>query len=159
MKAKIFLFLSIMMLICAPFNMVAQKRNAPAPWKKEFKEFKIRYLAQEIELRDDQKSLFVPLYTQMMEEKDEIMKVPISMQRRLDKMENASDEDYRKASEAMSNARIKENEIDQRYEEKFKQFLTPKQMYKLKEGERKFRDKLVEMQPRNKQKSKKRSKK
>jgi Spy/CpxP family protein refolding chaperone len=148
-----------MMLICAPFNMAAQKRNAPAPWKKEFKEFKIRYLAQEIELRDDQKSLFVPLYTQMMEEKDEVMKVPISMQRRLDKMENASDEDYRKASEAMSNARIKENEIDQRYEEKFKQFLTPKQMYKLKEGERKFRDKLVEMQPRNKQKSKKRSKK
>lgn len=143
------------MLICAPLNMNAQKRNAPAPWKKEFKEFKIRYLAQEIELRDDQKSLFVPLYTQMMEEKDEVMKVPISMQRRLDKMENASDEDYRRASEAMSNARIKENEIDQRYEEKFKQFLTPKQMYKLKEGERKFRDKLVEMQPRKKHKDKK----
>ena len=47
-----------------------QRKKSRAEMKKEFKEFKVKSIAQEVDLQDDQQKQFFELYEQMSDEKD-----------------------------------------------------------------------------------------
>lgn len=114
-------------------------------WK-ELQEFKIKFLAQEIDLKDDQKERFAELYNEMTQKRMDCFKETRSLEKKIkDLKDNASDEDYKAVSEAMDKARTQDAEIERQYDEKFSEFLTSKQLYKLKQAEGKFRDKMAEM--------------
>lgn len=122
---------------------------------KEIQEFKIRFIAQEIELQDDQKQRFTELYTEMSDKRHECMRSAWRMERKLKKMENPTEADYQAATEAISKAKAEDAQIEKTYSEKFAQILTPKQMFKMKEAEEKFRQKMEEMRRKGKNKDKK----
>lgn len=114
-------------------------------WK-ELQEFKIKFLAQEIDLKDDQKERFAELYNEMTQKRMDCFKETRSLEKKIkDLKDKASDEDYKAVSEAMDKARTQDAEIERQYDEKFSEFLTSKQLYKLKQAEGKFRDKMAEM--------------
>lgn len=112
----------------------------------EVREFKMNYLAKEMELTEAQKEKFMPLYEEMTQKKDECFRHARELDRKLKKEgSEATEEDYQKATEAMHKANQDFAEIEKEYNEKFSEFLSQKQLYKMKEAEFSFRDRLEEM--------------
>lgn len=142
---KIIVFTLIALVL--PFTVSAQRRGEV---NKELQEFKIKFLAQEMELTADQQPKFVEVYTRMTNEKKRIFKNAIELQKRVKRDKKASSADYQRATEAMSKAKIQEGKIDERYDNEFRKFLSPKQIYKMKEGEKKFRAKMKELRRQHK---------
>lgn len=144
--------LLIVLCICSMAAMGQGKKcHKPTPaQEREFREFKMKYLAQEIELREDQRERFFELYDKMMAEKRQIMcKVP-EMERQLKERNNVSDEEYDKFQEVLNESRTKDLEIDKKYDAEFSKFLSKKQLFKFKQAEAHFRDKMREMRKSNK---------
>lgn len=115
---------------------------------KEIKEFKLRYLAQELELPEDECQEFFVLYSQEMDERHKVWDPVMSLQRKA-REGKATDEEYEQLSEAMNAAKSADAEIEARYDARYKKILTPKQIYKLKEAEETFREKMREMKSKN----------
>lgn len=112
---------------------------------KEVQEFKMKYLAQEMDLKEDQQEEFFKLYEEMAKEKRDVYKNAEQMEKKLKDSPDATEEDYQSVTEAINKANAENAEIEKRYEEKFSQFLTSKQIYKMKEAEKSFRNRIQEM--------------
>ena len=111
----------------------------------EIQEFKMKYLAQEMELKDDQKEKFFKLYDEMSCKRFEVMKPAWELERKLKKNSSATEQQYQEAAEAMAKAKDQCAAIEKEYNEKFSQFLSQKQIFKMKEAEDEFRKKMQEM--------------
>lgn len=112
---------------------------------REVQEFKMKYLAQEMELSELQKKKFFELYEEMCASKKECFQEAVVMDRRIKKDKNASEADYQQVSNAFNEANANWAKIQKEYDEKFSQFLSQKQIYKMKEAEANFRAKFEEM--------------
>lgn len=112
---------------------------------KEVQDFKLKFLAQEMELREDQQKKFFELYNQMSDEKGKLFRETKNLEKKLTDSKDASDSEYEAVSKAITAAKEKDAEIEKKYDEKFSQFLSAKQVFKMKEAEGKFRDKMREM--------------
>lgn len=111
----------------------------------EVQDFKMKYLAQEMQLKEDQKEQFFKLYDEMCRKRFEVMKPAWTLEKNLKKKSSPSEEEYQEAAEAMSNAKEKSAAIEKEYGEKFAKFLSQKQIFKMKEAEEEFRKKMQEM--------------
>lgn len=112
---------------------------------KELREFKVKFIAQEIDLKDDQKARFIELYNEECDKRVEAMREAWKMERELKNNKNATEADYQAVTDAMNKAKAKDAEIEKFYDEKFAQFLSQKQIFKMKEAENEFRKKMAEM--------------
>lgn len=119
-----------------------KKANSGENWRKEMHDFKLRFLAQEMKLREDQQKQFITVYTQMTEEKEANMNQVRRAMVRVKKLDNPTDADYTAAIDEMIRGHEQDLAIEKKYEERFKTFLSPKQIFSMKEAERKFREKL-----------------
>ena len=133
MKLKYILITLLALLVITPAYADKHKKCDREKWRKDMREFKLRFLAQEMELRDDQ------------QEKEALMKRTCQAVEKIEKLDSPTEADYKAGSEALLRAREQEVAIDRKYDEKFRTFLSAKQIFKMKEAERKFRDKLNEM--------------
>lgn len=122
----------------------APKKNKEE-MRKEFREFKMKFIAQEIELKDDQEKKFFELYGQMMKERSELFEQTRAMERKIKKADSVSDEEYAQMSKAITEAKEKDAAIEKKYDAQFATVLSSKQIYKLKAAEEKFRRKLDQM--------------
>lgn len=134
MKRKL-LFLLFAVLFAVPS--FAQKKDKEEK-KKEMLEFKIEFLAKEMELRDDQKKQFKEIYTQMESERRAIFKKIKQAEKSIKGNKNATEADYDRASKEIAAARNQMTQIENKYEAKFASFLSKKQIFKMKEAETKF---------------------
>ncbi|MCM1153110.1 MAG: hypothetical protein NC328_05605 [Muribaculum sp.] len=141
MRKFILLFLILLGSVTVGY---AQKSNHGKNHGKEVLEFKLKYLAQEMDLNEDQQPKFFEFYTRMNNEKFALFKELRQLERKI-KDGKATEAEYEAYSKASANAKIKIAEIDKSYEAKFSQFLSAKQLYKLKEAEETFRKKMREM--------------
>jgi len=123
--------------------------------RREVHEFKLKFLAQEMELKEDQQKKFFDLYNQMTDEKLKVYKETKALEKKIADSANASDAEYDEVSKAITAAKEKDADIDKRYDEKFRQFLSSKQIFKMKAAEEKFRQKMHEMRHNKKRKGKK----
>ncbi|MCH5238596.1 MAG: hypothetical protein J1F38_00060 [Muribaculaceae bacterium] len=142
---KILSFLLILSLGCA-FTFSQEDEHAKREKMfREVREFKMKYLAQEMDLSDSQKKEFFELYENMNKSKQECYHEAMELNRKIKHDKNASDEDYQKATEALDKANAQWSEIEKGYNEKFAEFLSAKQIYKMREAENSFKAKLDEM--------------
>lgn len=128
------------------FQALAQPKRDPGPdpkMMKEITEYKMKFLAQEMDLKEDQKEKFVELYQKMSEERMQNFRRMRQLEDSL--KENASEEDYKKASEGIADLKLADARIEKEYDAKFAKFLSQKQIYKMKEAEEKFRRKMHDM--------------
>ena len=130
------------------------ERKSREEMRKEIDEFKRKFIAQEIELRDDQKKEFMDLYVQMDNERKKVFEQAKAAERNLKKNKSATDADYEAVSKLITEAKEKEAEIEKKYDVKFSKFLTCKQVYKIKSAEEKFRIKMQEMWHKKRQEKK-----
>lgn len=144
--------LLIISVICVVVPMFAQPAPGNRKMDREFKEFKIRYLSQEMELNESQRQRFNEVYSQMMDEKKKVMDQAFALKKKLKSTSNPTEADYKAVSEAFSNAQVKNAEIDARYEKVFSKFLSAKQIYQMQEAEHKFRDTLAKMKKNHRKK-------
>lgn len=117
---------------------------------KEIQEFKLKYLAQEIELKEDQREPFFQLYDEMTQKRWKVMNAARKAEKAVKQNKDATEADYQAASNAMTKARAEDAAIEKEYDAKFAKFLTQKQIYKLKQAEDSFRKKMDEMRHKHK---------
>lgn len=139
--------LLIIVLVVGSLSGMAQgPKKPPTPeQEREFREFKMKYLAQEMELKEDQSERFFELYEKMWNEKKQVRKRIPELEKKIREGKDVTDEDYDRFQDAINESRSKEIEIDKRYDAEFSKFLTKKQLYKFKDAECRFRDKMREM--------------
>lgn len=145
---KLFLLLSLL-IVSAGVCFAQNKGGKPdAKMFKEIQEYKVKFLCQEMELKDDQISKFTELYDKMNEEK----RLNFESMRRLEKKlkSDATEAEYKEVSEKISECKLKDAQIDKEYDAKFAKFLSQKQIYKMKTAEEKFRRKMHEMRHKKK---------
>lgn len=141
---KIILLLTLLTAVFVPA--FAQNRGKDREsMRREVQEYKLKFLAQEMDLKEDQQKRFFDLYKQMTAEKVRVFKETKALEKRLNNSEDASDAEYETVSRAITEAKEKDAEIDRKYDKLFSQFLTSKQIFKMKAAEEKFRDKMHEM--------------
>lgn len=141
---KIILLLTLLTAVLVP--VFAQNRGKDREsMRREVQEYKLKFLAQEMDLKEDQQKRFFDLYKQMTAEKVRVFKETKALEKRLSNSEDASDAEYETVSRAITEAKEKDAEIDSKYDKLFSQFLTSKQIFKMKAAEEKFRDKMHEM--------------
>lgn len=153
MKKNLFL-LFLAVLFAVPSFAQKQEDKDKEARRKEMLEFKLDYLAKEIDLRDDQKKQFNELYTQMEVERRAIYK-KIKKAEKSVADKDASEAAYEKASKEIQAARAEMVQIEQQYDEKFASFLSKKQMFKLREAEGKFMQKMQDCKEKRKSKKRK----
>lgn len=110
---------------------------------REVQEYKMKFLAQEMELKEDQIARFNELYEKMSQEKGKNFREMRKLEKSLKK--DASEQEYKLVSDKISECKVKDAEIDKEYDAKFATFLSQKQIYKMKAAEEKFRKKMMEM--------------
>lgn len=147
--------LILLTLLISVVPAMADNKEPSADKLKELREFKIKYLIQEMELPTDKQAEFTKLYTQYESERISLFKELHQRAKSVKNNANATDTDYSLAAEAIATARTREGELEAKYFQKFKAMLTPKQLYQLKRSEQKFERKLGEMKHQNKGKNKK----
>lgn len=152
---KIYLFL--MLLFVGVGMAFAHDKDSGKREKmfKEVQEFKMKYLAQEMDLSELQKKKFFEVYEEMTQAKQECYGPALKLKYKLKHEKNASEEEYQKVTEAFNTANARWAEKEKNYDEKFSEFLTQKQIYKMKEGEVSFKAKLEEMKHNRKKDHKK----
>lgn len=132
----------IAMMAFAAFTAVtpasAQGKAPRDKWMSEMRQFKRSYFTKELDLTKEQQNKFFPIYEAMEDEcarLDEDMK---TMERRVSQAPDASDLEYEKAADAMYETKVKQAEIEKEYSAKFKDILSAKQYFRLKDIDRKF---------------------
>ena len=132
---KHFLIVSLFTLI--PFlgiNAQGNSSSSQADKRSEliakYMEEKIAYLKQCIALSDSEAEKFFPLYNEMEKKKFEVMSVVHRESRKIRKStEVVSDEVYAEVSDKLAELPVKIAQIESEYFAKFKQILSPKQMF------------------------------
>lgn len=138
------------MVLTLGFVASAQNHGDRNNMRRELREYKLKYLAQEMELTAAQQPKFFDLYEKMMKEKHAAYSETMALKRKLKNEKNARDADYEALTTAMRKAKVKDQEIEKRYEKQFSTFLSAKQIYKWKEAEEKFRQRMQEMRSQKK---------
>ena len=141
------IFLIFAFLLTVTFGVLAQDEDPVRKERmfREVQEFKMKYIAQEMDLSEVQKKKFYELSEEMNDSKKECYQEAVVMDRKLKKDKNAGDEEYQQVRNAFNQANAKWAEIEKQYDDKFSEFLTQKQIYKMKEAEGSFRAKFEEM--------------
>lgn len=113
-------------------------------WINEVKEYKYQMLSQEAELSDEQKEQFFPLYIEMEKEifniNNEARKLEMQVSANIDK---ASDEDFARAAQAMSDIKALEAQVELKYYPQFAKILSNKQLFLLKRAENHFASNML----------------
>lgn len=143
MKKYILIVIAFLLL---PLALLAQKpsQRERESWMKEMQQVKNEYIARVLELSEEQKAKFIPVYNRMEEEvrvaADQAMRLERQVRRKGDK---ATDLEREKAAEAQFELKGKEGAIEMKYFKDFKSILTSKQLIKLKKAERDFSRELM----------------
>lgn len=151
MKRHIFLCFLALLVAFPSFSQKDKKK----PTHQEMVQFKIDFISKEIELRDDQKKQFTEIYTQMENERRAVFKKIKEAEKKINGAKNATEADYEKASQEITQGRQQMNNIESAYDKKFEKFLSKKQIFKMKEAESRFIERVRAMRDNKKHEKKK----
>ena len=141
------ILLILMLAIAAAVTASAQTDGGRQrqKWFEEMRRYKSEYIADKLKPDNKQKAEFTPVYEQMDAEIGRLNHEMRQLERNIRKNgEKVTDTEYEKAAEAQFEIRTKEAAIERSYFPKFKQILTPRQLYELKNAERDFNRNLMD---------------
>lgn len=144
---KKYLLLLLLAFLAIPAAIAQDKDKAKM--REELQQFKIDFLAKEMNLTDKEKAEFSPLYKEYDEQRRRAGSEAWKFERELKKKKDASEADYKRLSELQQKAREKDNEIVKKFDSRLESFLTAKQIYQMHQGEEKFFEKMKEMRKKN----------
>lgn len=130
-------------LLCFPCIFAQDKDKAKM--MEELQQFKIDYLAKEMQLSEKEKAEFVPIYKEYDNERRQAGAEAWKFDMELKKKKEPSEADYKKLADLQQKARERDNEIVKKFDTKFESILSAKQIYIMHQGEVKFFEKMKEM--------------
>ena len=143
---KILLLICLLIGTCSAFAQSTNEDPAKVEQRiREVQEYKMKYLAQEMDLSEAQKKKFFEVYEEMLQSKYECYQEAVKLDRKIKHEDGATEQDYHQVTEAFNNANTRWAEQEKIYNEKYAEFLSSKQIYKMKEAESTFKAKLDEM--------------
>lgn len=145
MNKHILLSLVILISTLCPLLPAAQDRLSDSDrqrWPSELRTYKHDYLVKELDLTKDQQREFFPLYDKMEDEVERISSETRALEAKADN-KDASDLEIENAARTVFEQKRAEGQIEMTYFEKFKEILSPRQLLRLKNAERKFTQQLV----------------
>lgn len=138
-------YLLLLLLVITSFPSSFAQDKDKAKMMEELQQFKIDYLAKEMQLTEKEKAEFIPLYKEYDEQRRKAGSEAWKFERQLKKNKDASEADYKKLADLQQKAREKDNEIVKKFDTRLESFLTAKQIYTMHQGEEKFFEKMKEM--------------
>lgn len=139
--------LAIALSLCALASALAQGRTLSPQerdkWLSEMSTYKKEFIARELELTDAQQKKFFEVYNQMETELNQIASETRDLEKKTCDDAEASDAEIETAARTMFEQKSREGAVESAYFYKFKEILTPKQLLRLKNAERKFTQQLV----------------
>ena len=112
-------------------------------WTNEMLKYKHDFIVEKTGMTQSQCDKFMPLYEAMEKEVFAANRTARDQAKQVSSNKNPSDQDYYNAARAISQAKVKEGEIEGRYFEKFSKILSKKQMFLLKQAELNFRKQII----------------
>ncbi len=146
MKKVTVLFVFLITLFVLPVVSQAQRPSGRdrESWMKEIQQYKNDFIAKKLDMTDEQRDKFMPLYNSMDEEIRKVQEESEQLSRQIiAKDGEATDLEYEKAAEAMYELKGRENNIEMKYFDEYKAILTPVQLFKLKDAEKDFTRELM----------------
>lgn len=144
MKRSILYIAITAVIMTASINAsAADKKGDRRQWTKEMLEYKHDFIAQETDMTQAQRDKFMPLYEAMEKEIYAVNREAREQAQKVSAGNKVTDQDYDNAARAMSAVKVKEGEIENKYFNKFSQILSKKQMFLLKQAERKFTRQMI----------------
>lgn len=112
-------------------------------WISELRNFKHEFLAKELNLTRSEQEKFFPVYDEMDDKLTRISSETRDLEQKVLADEKASDTEISAATQAVFQQKKREGEIEEQYYDKLKEVLTPRQLLRLKNAERKFTQQLL----------------
>lgn len=112
-------------------------------WLAEMREYKHDFLTKELDLSKEQQRDFFPLYDNMEDEIGRINDETREIEIRLSENPDASEIELENGARTIFEQKRAEGQIEMTYFDKFKEILSPHQLLKLKNAERKWNQQLV----------------
>lgn len=134
----------ICMCVTAPaISAQTLSENDRTRWLSEIREYKHEFLAKDLELTREQQREFFPLYDSMEDEVERINSETRALETKVNEDANASDIEIENASRTIFEQKRAEGQVEMTYFDKFKEILSPRQLLRLKNAERRFTQQLV----------------
>lgn len=143
MIRKILFLLAIVILLPTAVSAQKPSERDRKTWMKEMQQYKNEFMTRKLELTDEQKAKFLPLYDRMESEVRAVNEQTMKMERDIKKNKEATDLEYEKLAEAQFELKAREAKIELKYLKEFKAILKPSQLVKLKKAERDFSRQLM----------------
>lgn len=126
----------------------AQDRKRPSEadmtrFRNEMRTYKHDFLARELNLTQEQQRDFFVVYDEMEDALERVGRQTRDLEMQVREKKQASDVEIEAAARAIFEQRSAEGEIEKKYFDRLKQTLSPLQLLKLKEAERKFTRQLM----------------
>lgn len=144
------LALAIIITMCAACAAWAQQPEQKGmsdedreKWLTELRNYKHDVIARELKLSREQQDEFFPIYDEMDNQLNQISTETRELEAKVNSDANASDLECETAARALFEQKSREGAIETEYFDKFKEILSPKQLIRLKNAERKFTQQLV----------------
>lgn len=109
----------------------------------ELKPYRHEFLVKELHLSKEQSRDFMPLYDKMEDEIQRISDETRDLEKRVRETSDCSETEMEAASRALFEEKEKTGKVEIEYYEKFKEILSPEQLFNLKQAERKFNQSLL----------------
>lgn len=133
--------------LCGGFKAAAQMQTMSSAdrsrWLSEIRTYKHDFLVKELSLTREQQRDFFPLYDDMEDEVERINSETRELEIKAVDNTDASDLEIENAARTIFEQKRAEGQVEMTYFEKFKEILTPQQLLRLKNTERKFTQELV----------------
>ncbi|MDE6270909.1 MAG: hypothetical protein K2M12_08685 [Muribaculaceae bacterium] len=141
-------FLSVLAVALVAVSAFSQGRERPSEadvmrFRNEMRTYKHDFLARELNLSQEQQREFFPVYDEMDDAVERVGRETRDLEKQVREKKQASDVEIEAAARALFEQKSAEGEIEKQYFDRLKQTLTPLQLLKLKEAERKFTRQLM----------------
>ncbi len=146
MKHKLTLLTLLFISILGSAPAYAQKQLSDTDrqrWLSELRTYKHEYLTKELSLTKEQQRDFFPLYDKMEDEVERINTETRQLETTASDKTDASELELENAARTVFEQKRAEGQVEMTYFEKFKEILSPRQLLRLKNAERKFTQQLV----------------
>ena len=146
------IFTLIIAIVLLPWTGALAQENADSvqndgnrqKWLNDVKDYKYQMLEREAQMTPEQAEVFFPIYQEM---ENKVFLVNLEARQRemqvSDNFDNATDEDFRLAAQALSDVKVLEAEIEKEYYPQFAKILSDKQLFLLKRAETHFASDLL----------------
>lgn len=134
---------AILITVLAVATSLMAQNSGRTKFATDMYQAKHEMIIEELGLTQSQQKQFMPLYEQMEREIYQVNRNARALANEVEKKKNPSDRDYEVAASALSNTRVQEGDIEAKYFEKFSKILSKKQLFQLKQTERKFTQEML----------------